>query len=557
MLNRALFIFVFTGTYFFAQGQDRTGNVLIDAMHDEMQRSMNELSLPPFEKPFFMMFGLRDQKIHSVSASLGSLTNSTDARNRFRSNSRVLVGTYDFNDESLEDDLFSNGTMMDIQLPLDDDYMGIRRSFWSITDNVYRNAARHYQKHKETLATSGKSLEEIPHRSFVKVEPTVMMLDHASFNWDKSYWEKCVKDLSSLFVGHTKIENSAVIVNFVQGNDYAVNSEGTKIQLPFSVLKLSAFAQWKNANGEMGFDQFTKLYRSPDALKDVGVVSAEISDMIRNCESQASIAELEEEYIGPVLITGSAVADVVYNALLRGPENIMANDQIQKLAGFMYNSAGQFANKIGKPVMHESISVNAKPKLQQFQGVDLLGSYPVDGEGVVPPDEVSVIARGILTSLLDNRTVTGQTARSQGFSNGPGVIELVSSMRDTEKELKEKLLASARAAGLEYAIIIRRRSLMGSAFLRVDKIFVEDGREEPVRSVYVDGFQMRSLRKVIGASHNYQAHNIGDDFGNGDPTGIVSMIVPDQLLVDELEIKPMRLPSFQQEEYVGNPLAGN
>src|SRR5690349_9760637 len=124
MLSRSLLILFFIVASLTSPfAQERTGNILVDAMSDELQRSMQELSLPPFEKPFFMMYGIQDQTVHTISATLGSLTHSTEMRNRFRSNSRVLVGSYEFNDESLEDDLFSPATMLDIEPPLDDDYM--------------------------------------------------------------------------------------------------------------------------------------------------------------------------------------------------------------------------------------------------------------------------------------------------------------------------------------------------------------------------------------------------------------------------------------------------
>lgn len=557
MPSRSLLSLLFIiSSFISAAAQEKTGNVVIDAMNDELERSMQQLSLPPFEKPFFMMYGIQDQTIYTISATLGSLIHSKEVRNRFRSNSRVLVGSYEFNDESLEDDLFSPGTMLDIQPPLDDDYMGIRRSFWSITDNVYRNAARHYQKHQETLNASGKALKDIPHRSFAKVEPTVLLMNETAYDWDKSYWEKYVRDLSALFLGHPSIENSMINLNFIQGQRYAVNTEGTKFKVPFSTAVLNIFAQCRNARGEITFDYLTKHYRTPDPLKDLPAMSASVNEMITKLESQFSVPLFDEDYDGPVLIAGSAVANLLSGAILRGPENIIAHDQIQKLTGYQFNRATQFDSKIGKPVVHESLSVKARPKLREFQGVDLLGSFPIDNEGVVPADEEVVISGGVLTALLNNRTLTSPSQRANGFSNGPGVIEVTSTMRDTEKQLTQKLLAKAKASGLDYAIIIRDRSVMGTGFMMVNKIYVDDGREEPTRNVYVEGLEMRTLRKVAGASEKYSAYNVSlNPMGGADPTAMVSLIVPDQILMEELNIKPMSLPLFHQEEYVPNPLA--
>ena len=133
---------------------------------------------------------------------------------------------------------------------------------------------------------------------------------------------------------------------------------------------------------------------------------------------------------------------------------------------------------------------------------------------------------------------------------------MTSTMRDNEKQLKDKLLAKAKAEGLDYAIIIRDRSLMGTGFMKVYKTYVDDGREEPIREVYIEALEMRTLRKVAGASEKCSAYNVNlNQMGGGDPSAVVSLIVPDQMLIEELDIKPMRLPLFHQKEYVPNPIA--
>jgi predicted Zn-dependent protease len=539
-----------------ANAQQKTGNVLLDAMTDEIDRGMTELHLPPFEKPFFIMYGIQDQKTYTVAATLGSLTNSTEQRNRFRSSARVLVGSYEFNDESLEDNLFSSPTSMDLQLPLDDDYMGIRRSFWSITDNVYRNAARHYEKHQQTLKESGKQLKDIPHRSFAKAEPTTLIREGKSYSWDRAYWESLVKELSALFLGHPTIQSS-VVLNFTEGNRYLVNTEGAKVKVPFSMATFTCFAQSKTADGELGFEQLTRQFASPEPLKEKDKWVKEVTDLIGRIETQSSIPKADEEYTGPVLIAGQAVADLFFGTLLRGPESIMQGDNIQKLSGYQYNTAGQFESKIGKPVTHESLTIKAKPKTRTFNGVDLLGSFEIDDEGIVPADEEVIIEKGTLRSLLNNRTLTNPSQRANGFSRGPGVIEVTSSIKESEKQLKDKLIAKAKADGLEYAIIIRQGGIGGLGFMTVNKVSVVDGREEPLRHAYIaTATMLKVFKKMSGVSAKYNAYNLGGPAGgNGNPSAIVSFIVPDQVLIDELEIKPMRLPSLKAEEYVSNPLS--
>src|SRR5258705_10694406 len=103
------FLFVQASTTILAQQQD----IMLTAMQDELAHNMNELKLPGFEKPFFMLYSVTDQKRGIVFASLGALVNSSESHQRFKSNTRILVGDYSFNDESLEDNLLSSPSARD------------------------------------------------------------------------------------------------------------------------------------------------------------------------------------------------------------------------------------------------------------------------------------------------------------------------------------------------------------------------------------------------------------------------------------------------------------
>lgn len=446
---------------------------------------------------------------------------------------------------------------MDLQVPLSDDYWGIRRSFWSITDNVYRNAARHYQKHQQTLAESGKDLKDIPHRSFAKGQPMTLITNGKSYLWDKAYWETFAREVSALFVNHPAINNSGVRINFIEGDRYMVNTEGTKFKIPFSLATFTCFGQLKTVEGEFGYEHITQQFATPDGFKDKSKMVKDVQEMIKRLESHASIAKIDDDYTGPVLVTGEAVAELFMSTLLRGPENIMLNDNIRKLTGYQFNVNAQFESKIGKPVTHESLTIKARPKMNSYNGVDLLGSFPIDGEGIVPPDEEVVIEKGILRSLLNNRTLTSPSQRANGFSSGPGVIEVTSSMKDSEKGLREQLIAKAKASGLEYGIMIRGGALMGQGFMTVNRIWVADGREELVRHAFIRPITLKTFREIAGVSSTYAAYNLsgaGPAAAIQNPSAMVSFIVPDQILFDELEIQPMRLPILSEEDVVSNPL---
>lgn len=533
----------------------QTEDVILRAMQDELNRNSKELSLPGFEKPFFIMYGLVDQKAMIVSATLGALMNSSEDRNRYKSSTRVLVGGYEFNDESLEDNLFSSPTAMEISLPLDDDYWGIRRSFWVTTDNVYRSAARHFEKHKQTLKETGKPLAEIPHRSFAKVPVQRIIQTQTPSSYNRAEWEAKVKELSSFFKQQPNINNSVVFVSFVEGHKYLVNTEGLVAKIPFSNATISAFVQTKDEKGKFSMERISHEAKTLDKLPSMDQLKADIAGMVKKLEDEKNIVELTEEYNGPVLLEGISVSETFASTILQGREGVFANDNIAKLKGFQFDEESISSDgKVGKSIVNNLISVKAKPFLTTFNGVDLLGSFQIDQEGVRPPDELAIIENGVLKNLLNNRTLTNPNQVANGFSDGPGVVEVTIAQKDSDKTLKEKLLAQAKKEGLQFALILREgSSRMG--FVDAYKVDVNTGKEEQVKNVTLRQTGFKTWKRILGASEKYAAYNLdGQGFGRDGGQNHTSWIVPQAVLLEEAEVQPIKMPSLKEEEYVSSPL---
>ncbi len=536
------------------KAQQATDDIILKAMSDELNRNMAELKLSDFEKPFFMMYGILDSKTYSIASTLGSVTRSDEDFFRGKTNTRVLVGDYSFNDESLEDNLFSAPSGNELNLPLENDYWGIRRAFWSSTDKVYRDAARHFERHKETLKENGKGLPELPHRSFAKSSPVHLVLNAPSFRFDRTQWETAAKKLSALFLNHPSIDNSTVIIEYTEGHKYLVNSEGTFVKTPINFTKLVVLGQCKSSEGEFSLKQVVHVSKLPSQLPSEEQLRSEVERMISTLEAEASKPKLMEEYTGPTLLIGPIVAELFSSILFKGNENIFANDNIIPLEGLQYdNNEASLSGKIGRNICSELVTIKAKPKLKSFNGIELLSSFEIDDEGIVPADEVNVVESGILKNLLNNRTITNSSQTANGFSSGPGVIEVMIKLSDSEKLLKEKLIAQARKDGLDYAMIIREAS--GFGIVNVYKVSVADGKEELVRNASLNRNNLKTVKRILGASESYNAHNLVEG-NNGRAGGIalVSMIVPQAVLIQEMEIQPFRLPSLKEEKYVSSPL---
>jgi len=532
----------------FAQEQQ---DVMLKALTDEIATNMKELSLPMYDRPFFMLYNVSDQKNCFITASLGALGQSHDVPVRVKNNTRVLVGDYTFNDESLEDNLFSQSNAQEINLPVDNDYYGIRRAFWSTTDKVYRDAAKHYSKHKEDLKELGKTIDDVPHRSFAKSEAITMISSESFPEFDKSRWERIVRNLSAIFLNHPEVEQSQIMFQYTRGFKYIVTSEGTSVKVPISLVGVMALAEMKNQDGEFVVDRVIYQMRNPAQLPREEQMTAEIEKMIVRMKATRSVPKFTGEYTGPVLLIGRAVPELFSNVLLRGRESITASHAIPTLHGPKYDhELTSMEGKIGKNIFSDYLTIKAKPKLLSYDGLDLLGAFAIDDEGIVPPDEVTVIQNGVLKNLLNDRTLSHPSHTANGFSSGAGVLEISSSQKSNEKILKDKLIAQAKKDGLDYGIIIRDEGVnMG---VRVYKVSIVDGKEELLRNA-IPNENMRVLKHVLGASDEVKAFNLVVARGS---QGIVSFIAPNALLLEEMDIKPLRMPSLKDEEYVSNPLLG-
>lgn len=525
---------------------------ILRAMQDELTRSVNELKIPGQSKPFFIMYGISNQRTHSVSGTLGAIIRSEEEPFREKTTVRILVGDYDFNDESLEDDLNSMPTLRDLPLPIDADYDGIRRSLWSTTDNVYRNAAKHFANHQETLREMKKNIDDVPHRRFAQAPAVRIVSDSVVFSFDRKGWEEKIKTLSALFLDKPSISNSGAVIQCVQGYQYLVNTEGTVVRVPGQFVMFMAMARLKNEADQFISRQVFHVASRPEDLPSIQQLEAEVKEMIRTLETSEEADKFNDEYSGPVLLMGDAASKFLTGALLSQREGLMASDNIPRLKGYQYSDPESALDaKIGKVITHTDMTVKAKPRLKTYNGIPLLGSYEIDTEGIVPPDELTLIDKGVLKALMNNRTLTHPSQTANGFASGPGVLEITFSARETEKALKEKLIKKAKEEGLDYAIIVREGDEL-SAFggQSVYKVSLTDGSETLLRNARVGFSNLKALRKITGASSDYRVDN-QPSLRMGQP---LSVIAPKCLLIEEMDISSFRTPSLIQEEYVPSPL---
>jgi predicted Zn-dependent protease len=521
-------------------------NVILKAMNDELNRSMTELTLPNHEKPFFISYSVTDTRETAINASLGALLRATTFPTRVK-NVRVMVGNYDFNDESLDVSNNQVSELNEINIPIDNDYNGIRRSFWTTTDAVYRAAAKSYKDNVAFLKEQKKELKDVPHRSFAKAPVTKINKLRKATEIDRQKFEFLAKELSGIFKNYGDIVSSGVFISIVETDNYFINSEGTEIATTDFTVAISANAQVKTDEGEFIFDHTSHRVLSLDKLPDLETLRKEIKQMADRLTTLRKTEVFKDSYTGPVLFVGTAATDVFSSSLFSFGESFSASKNIT-------NGYSTSDSKLGKKVVDDRFTIKSLPKMKSFNDTELLGSYEVDDEGVVPPDELVLVEGGVLKNLFSDRTVTKEGQTSNGHGSGPGVIAVSANSGVSIDKLKEQLIETAKEEGLEYALMVKHFSSGAVRSINTYKVSLKDGKEELIRAANVRTMNLKSLKKVLGVSNEQIVRNteVGR-FGTS-----LSLISPSAILLEEVEVEGARSnPFLDKEVYVENPVKGS
>jgi TldD protein len=255
----------------------------------------------------------------------------------------------------------------------------------------------------------------------------------------------------------------------------------------------------------------------------------------------------EEEYRGPVLFSADAASGVMSELL--GP-NVLGR---RPALGQNARTIGDWANNYKSRVLPDFLSVVDDPTIESFEGHRLLGSYPVDDEGI-KPSRVSVIEKGQLVNYLLSREPIRDFPNSNGHGRAavtgppiPSLGNLIVQAADpvSSDELKKKLIESCKQRNLPYGYFVETLGPRLTPRL-LYRISTQDGHEELVRGAVFGDLDTRALRNNIVA-----AGKEIDSEDQSDP--IAQSVVSPGLLFDELEVKrgdtvKQKLPDYPPPE---------
>lgn len=544
-------------------------DVLVNALKDELARSLSELQLEDEPKPYFISYAVNESRSTSVTAVLGATTAENSLVQRLLSVS-IRVG-----DASLDNSNFGSPGLLvyTTNLPVTDSYDELRRVIWQATDTAYKEAVSTLASKKTALEsrTEEKTLADFSiENQFEFEDPNFAQ----AFDFDHESLNSRVIKLSGVALGDTAIQTSSTTGTFVQIARTYLDSQENFHRVVSRSCTLQTHASMQLPNGRIIKDVNTTYAKTCELLPNIDTLIASQTLFTTRLDSLQDAEELES-YAGPVLIEDQAAANFLVQMLLgrlsARPELVVD----AQMMGFGQFPENPFQGKVGRRVFPKFLSLTNDPLMTSFEEAALLGSYIVDAEGM-PARRTELIQDGELKTLLTTRAPVEDMTESTGsnrLQSGalPGNLMVTSNETSSRDELIELLLELADDSGEDFGIIVRRiqnpdelapdfntmmsvvqgamtGSLSVFPTLEALKIY-PDGSEVPILPATFANINDSILRDIVAVSEQKSAFNVPITFqstialfslsnifaaGSLNPS-FVGVVTP-ALLIEEVEL---------------------
>ncbi|MCG8699474.1 MAG: hypothetical protein MI922_15565 [Bacteroidales bacterium] len=596
MKNLKIYIAFLSALFIAPMVMANKGNddVVFKALNDEMKRSMSQLQYEDYKKPFYIGYSLTTSHYSRIKASLGTLINSDD-RHRNSGGVNLKVGDYQLNDEKFNDkankvrhhDGYST-------IPKNLDYDGIRRSYWLMTNNTYKNASEKYKNKKMVMTQHGMSEESMKCPDFSKEESVIKLIEALPDEKTQQELENFTRELSMKFKGASFLINSEVELGYQNNLYYFINSEGSKIKIPFRfyVVKVTASAfSGKNKPFEQKLEYYANSYSDLPSMTDI---KGDIQSLILNMKDCAEAPVFDDTYYGPVLFTDHSVPELLFKRIFERGEGLIASPRSlvnDAKKGLQVSTMKSWDDLKEKKVIDRRLSIHLEPYLDTYNDVKLIGNHQLDLEAVKPKEKVNLVEAGILKEQINGRVPTITQHNSNGHlrfyvsergirkKTGPSVVKVTSALKNTPKELQAKMKELAEEEYLDHVFVVRTlKTKANYAPVNYYKLNLESGEEQLVFSVNFK-FEKTKLMKVKGVGDKEVVHNtivpdykdiaamrkkyerypeeyramVMRDMGTqGTPS---TLICPNAILFESVELSGVRNQIKAKKRVVPNPLA--
>ena len=532
-------ILLITQSYLFAK-ESRHDLSVLTAMEQELNRSMKELKLEDYDKPYFISYLIKENTVNQIMAKFGSLILSEKSKTR-ELFVDVRVGDYQLDNSVNGKSGSSSSYKRSSLLPIENDIDAIRAVIWQITDDTYKKSLTQYFNKK------AKKVQEVDKNnlpSFSKEKPSIHIGKERQLVFDKSEWEKKIKELSSIVKDYRELDDSTITFTAQKETVFFINSEKSKHitdDILYSInIDLSAISEDGNVINNFG----SFHYKSIADIPDLDSIKKEVAKVINEAYEIKNAKSINPINL-PAILEPEAAGILFHEAIGHRLEGERQIDDTQ----------GQtFSERVGTQIIPSFLSIEDNPSLYDFNGGSLLGYFVYDDQGV-KGKRVSLVKNGILRNFLLSRTPVKGFINSNGHgraSNGRAPMARMSNLiirsenEFSKQELKDLLIQEIKKQNKDFGIIIKKMtggetntsSYDFQAFkatpLLLYKVDPDTGEETPVRGVEIVGTPLISINKIIATGNNYKAFNgfCGAESGYVP----VSTIAP-SILISEIELQ--------------------
>jgi predicted Zn-dependent protease len=513
---------------------------LLGILSDELDRNFRILREKGDPAPYFLSFAATEVEVSVISATMGALQGSNRGHNRYFDVS-VRVGSPQLdNYRRLPGDWprFTSG----LSLPLEDNSGAIRQRVWLDTDRAYRLAAERLTKLKTSTQVKLSGDDDSP--DFSQEEPSRFTEEPVRLKTDARQWEERARRWSAEIARQPEVLASNLVMMAQRETRYFVNTEGTRLQHGRGMARVMISAHTKADDGmdlavSAGFEA-----EDPARLPGDNTILESIHRAARNLAALRRAPEAEP-FVGPAVLSGRAAGVFFHEIFGHRIEGHRQKDETE----------GQtFAKSIGTKVLPEFLSVLSDPGRRAAEGVDLLGHYRYDDEGI-PARPVVLVENGILKTFLLSRSPTRRFLHSNGHGRRQPGYEVVSRQANLIVEsarkvpaarLREMLIEEVKRQNKPYGLFFEevmggytqtgRRGIQAFTVIPilVYRVYADGRPDQMVRGADIVGTPLASFAKILATSDRYDVFNgyCGAESGSVP----VSAVAP-ALLVGEIEIQ--------------------
>ncbi len=486
---------------------------VLQAMEAELARATSALSTQD-SPPYFIgleAIEIRTLRIHGEEGGLQGY-NPNDTRwihADVRVGSPTLDSTHPLRDFGWDD---APAAGREMGLGADPDVL--QAAVWREIDARYRVAADRFAR---VVSDQQLLVDEEVGPDLAPEPPAVLLGPVASLDdLDLADWEATARAASAVFATSDVTFDAGVTMIAEAETRWFVSSEGARQRHGAVRLRVLVQGDTLAEDGDGLVIARTFDAATPEGLPSREAVVASAEEVQQTLLALRA-APLEEPYRGPAILSGRAAA-VFFHEIF--------GHRVEGHRLRLVDDAQTFRQQVGQPILPPFLSVVDDPTLPSLGGEDLRGHYLFDDQGV-PARRAVLVRDGVLEGFLESRAPV-QAAASNGHGRrqaGNDVVtrqgNLVVEAAETvdEATLRRRLLAEAKAQGLDHALIVddidggftfTGRDIPNAFQIDVieaRRVFVDGRPDELVRGIDMIGTPLQTFSRILAAGATPEVFN--------------------------------------------------